>query len=219
MKNKDGIELEIGQVWKGDYTCRIAGFDKGCAICKRHSYPSYFTLAPDSETFHILVKTPCGADLEKARKDGWLIWVPGTVRPEGEIEEAEYYNRGKWRESSFSNVANWGDLPRRYKLKPQAPSIPERLELKILRGVDKYECTSLGGKTVGVNEIRQALSVSGIEHDLIGFKYAESRHMSIFGPTAWWQKSYGDGCVPISHNSLSEGAPIFATHAVFLLTK
>jgi len=222
MKNKDGIELEVGQTWKTDGTDptlrRILALDEGDVIYRFQVHVG--SSIPSSYKFTTLILTACGADLEKARADGWQIWVPGMPLPNGELGEEDAWSQHEGGWTPFTKrVEDWGLLPRRYKLKPQAPPIPEHLELQILRGVDKYECTSLGGKTVGVNEIRQAMSVSGIEYDLIGFKYAESRHMSIFGPTAWWRESYDDGCVPISHNSLNEGVPIFATHAIYLLTK
>jgi len=226
MQNKDGIKIEVGQVWDGDELkeMEVVGFfEKGVVpyvVCRCDRGDRLYEGYPTGGLyFEKLIKTHEGADLEQARVGGWEIWVDGMEEPDadlvGDIELFETWDGvNEWQPCSGSWASS---TTYRYKLKPQEPEQPERLELEILRGVDKYECTALSGKTVGVNEIRQEIGLPPNAYNLIGYRYAESNPLYC-ASNGWWKESY-TRAASIGAVQVSNSFPVFATHAVYQKVK
>jgi len=223
MQNKDGIKIEVGQVWRGEKHClEVVGFTNQNSfeyvVCRSQTtktlYDGYST---ERQYFDTLIKTSNGADLGQARKDGWEIWVGGMEEPDyNKIEEAELFESAisEWKPCK----PMWVDsIIYRYKLKPQEPEQPERLEIKILRGMARDVVSAPSGG-VGVNTIKQAVSHMLGEYNLIGYKYAESRYISTFGPNAWWKECLSKECC-VHYNNGNEYYPVLATHAIYQRVK
>ena len=78
MKNKDGIILEVGQVWTNvaNEKEEVIGYHGGNVVLFAYVTARFFSIeACDKNHFNTLVKYHDGADLEQARKSGWKIWV------------------------------------------------------------------------------------------------------------------------------------------------
>jgi len=226
MQNKDGIEIEVGQVWDGDELkeMEVVGFfEKGVVpyvVCRcDRGDPLYEGYPTGGLYFEKLTKTTDGIDLKRARIGGWEIWVAGMKEPDaalvGNVELFETWDGvNEWQPCSGS----WAiSVTYRYKLKPQEPEQPERLELKILRGFARDMSAAPDGG-VGVNKIKQAVNCMMSEYNLIGYRYAESRYISTFGPNAWWKDCLTKECC-VHYNNGNEYYPIFATHAIYQRVK
>jgi hypothetical protein len=94
MKNKDGIVIKPGQVWKSTEGVerRVVAKDQGEFITRRISDGLLGVHSELREVFHILIKSHDGADLKSARAEGWEVWVEGMEKPDPDtVELAEYW--------------------------------------------------------------------------------------------------------------------------------
>ena len=221
LKNKDGVILKVGQVWwdSDGEELRIVGFYGTMPVVRNNVDGSFDTESPDDpHAFVILAESDNGANLEQARKDGWLIWVEGMEEPDMErIEAAELFEPEAARGWQDCHPVGQFGITYRYKLKAEEPQEPEHLELEILRGMPRNECVSMREKTVGVNTINPSFYMFDNAYNLIGYRYAESDVITCTGPNAWWYGANNRLAVPKSNGYTGNYIPhpVFATHAVY----
>ena len=132
MKNKDGVIIKPGQVWKSNAASnnrkavRIIGsnadYYKGCVV-----FQEDVTGKLDSATggyFKELVVSHDGADLAAAQADGWEVWVEGMEKPDSEVSTWGIWDENEWlKDTSFHPPMFSGQFAYRYKLKEEAPAL------------------------------------------------------------------------------------------------
>jgi hypothetical protein len=128
MKNQDGIVIKPGQEWLDLAPFTVIGLHFKNWVVVNESSP--YIRTPESFKECQLITSHDGADLDAARKEGWLIWVEGMEIPDkGKMSECEQFDSvGKQWNKTWYLVNNYQcakDSAVRYKLKAEEPEQPQ----------------------------------------------------------------------------------------------
>lgn len=220
MKNKDGIVIKPGQVWRRPqekYQDRVLAFDAEVAVC-RSLGGGVFSCRADANIFNTLIRSHDGADLDQARKDGWEVWVEGMApSPNWEKDGWEKWfcgvgdDPGEWIQCDGGKWPHDDTYRRKldpvddlYSLEPEQPSMPERFAVEV---------NWAGGLGSHIRPFSP-------HYRCIGYKYAECDCVCCTGPNAFWDDNYDRSESVLDFDNGSEMVnEIFATHAVYRLVK